>query len=237
MKYAGKVMAILFAISLTIGFTGCEKEGPPGPQGEKGDQGIPGTAGEQGPQGERGPRGQTGPPGEQGPRGAQGPQGAQGPRGPKGDPGTANVLYSDWFDPNWNVTDDADYKLMYITEPRLTEEFRAHGTVLVYYRWKLGASVFDYLLPQVFYRADGTIDRQYQSYIYLNRIYIRASSHGATFFPDEVNPGSNWFRYVLIPGGVDISAMQERGLDLNDYDAVVRALAEIESRETQIQRP
>lgn len=222
---------MLIALPLAITFTACEKEGPPGPQGEQGLKGEPGIPGEQGPQGERGPRGAVGPQGERGPRGEQGP------RGPKGDPGTANVLYTDWFDPDWNVTNDPDYKLMYVTEPRLTEEFRKHGTLLVYYRYKLGASVFDYLLPTVFYRPDGSVDRQYQSYVYQDRIYIRASSHGATFFPDEVNPGNNWFRYVLIPGGVDISAMQERGVDLNNYDAVVNALRQMEGSVNLIEKP
>lgn len=211
-----RYIVILLALFLPTTFTACKK-GAAGPQGPEGIQGSKGDKGEKGDEGDTGPRGETGP---------RGATGATGPKGDKGDPGTANVIYSDWLPADWNVTDDPDYKLMSIIENRLTPEFRDTGVLLVYYRWKLGASVFTYLLPQVFYRPDGTLDRQYQAYIYENenKIMIRASSHGATFYPDEVNNTHNWFRYVLVPGGVDLSAMVDGGLNLNNYSDVVQAL-------------
>ena len=67
------------------GLTGPQgKEGPAGPQGEKGLIGPQGEKGLIGPQGEKGFAGPKGEQGNTGPRGKQGPQGEQGPQGPIG---------------------------------------------------------------------------------------------------------------------------------------------------------
>src|SRR3546814_16208510 len=73
---------LLSALFLATLLLSCEKEGPPGPAGAAGEQG---------------PRGETG---------------ATGPKGAKGDPGTANVIYSDWIPVDWNVLDGNTVKRM-----------------------------------------------------------------------------------------------------------------------------
>ncbi len=52
--------------------------------------------------------------GPTGPQGTPGPQGPQGTPGEDGEDGTANVIYSEWMDLDWNLSDDPGYKAMLI---------------------------------------------------------------------------------------------------------------------------
>src|SRR5690606_21359318 len=86
--------------------------------------------------------------GDPGPAGPQGATGEPGPAGPKGDPGTANVLYSDWFSFEGNNADDPDYKAMDITIPALTDDFfEKGGNLLVYLKVGEGDTYIVVSLP------------------------------------------------------------------------------------------
>ncbi|HYH55046.1 MAG TPA: hypothetical protein VD772_00455, partial [Anseongella sp.] len=200
----------------------CEKEGPAGPAGSQGEQGLKGDKGDPG---ATGPRGETGATGPRGATGATGPRGETGPQGPKGDPGTANVKYSDWFAPTWDQDDEPDFKLLRVTERELTMDFKAKGVVLVYYRYApTSSTMYDRLLPYSAYLADGTLDRRYETYVYGNGIYISVRSFNGPLTDAEAGPSKTLFRYVLIPGSVDLSALERRGVDLNNYEEVTAAL-------------
>lgn len=82
---------------------GCSKDGAPGPKGD------PGTIG---PKGDKGDEGDT---------------------GPQGEKGTANVIYSNWMDFDWNANDDLTFKQMTIDVPEITEEFLEEGGVVLLY--------------------------------------------------------------------------------------------------------
>src|SRR5690606_30967211 len=90
-----------------------------GDKGDKGDKGDTGATG---------PRGATGTTGS---RGATGPAGPRGATGAKGDPGTANVIYSDWITPTWagSITYQKTFD---IDASDITGDILSHGTVLVY---------------------------------------------------------------------------------------------------------
>lgn len=214
----------MLSLFLLFAFTSCEKEGPAGPGGPQGEQGASGAKGDKGDPGDTGPRGETGATGPRGATGATGPRGATGAKGDKGDPGTANVMYSDWFAPVWS-RDEPDFKQLRLTEPTLTTDFLSKGVVLVYYRRQPNSATrYDYLLPQTFYKVDGSVDRIYESYVYGNGIYINVRSFDGPLTSNEAGAAVTRFRYVLIPGGVDISALERSGVDLNNYDEVVKAL-------------
>src|SRR6476620_8000639 len=85
----------LLLLALTFILVNCTKEGPEGPVGATGPQG---------------PAGSNGTPGATGPTGPAGPTGPVGPQGPQGLPGTANVIYSSWF--NFAPTDWADSSMV-----------------------------------------------------------------------------------------------------------------------------
>ena len=96
-------MSRLFIWGLVALLAACEgKQGPVGPQGERGEAG---PAGPQGEQGEAGPAGPQGERGEEGEQGAEGPQGEPGPEGPQGpgrrpvpDPDLADVIEESGLD-------------------------------------------------------------------------------------------------------------------------------------------
>lgn len=63
----------------------------------------------------KGPQGDIGPQGAQGPQGAVGPagaNGANGPAGPQGPMGNANVVYTAWKTPTWDIFNRAQDNMM-----------------------------------------------------------------------------------------------------------------------------
>ncbi len=107
-----------------------------------------------GPEGAQGPKGDTG---------LQGSAGAQGQAGPKGDAGTANVIYTDWFSPNWSITRPTSNDFIYLNVPRtetarpiLTDDAINKSAVYVYTKFK----VLDYNSQDSEYRLIERISNQ-----------------------------------------------------------------------------
>lgn len=186
----------LISIILLLSFITIGCEGPAGPDGDSG------------PQGEQGPEG---PMGEQGLQGEEGPQGPEGPEGP---PGTANVIYSDWMDIDWNRDDDPTYKAMYIPESRVMGDFIAEGTLMVYAKEEIGGDAIVVPLPYVsgsdflsFAIADLPSDGAQGIIVVLTST---DGSNVSDFTGAQV-------RYVMIPGGVPAKMKNDF---MEDYQAV-----------------
>lgn len=207
-----KISIMPFALALVFSLSACEKEGPPGPGG---------AAGEQGPRGETGA---VGPKGDKGATGSKGPKGDPGPQGPKGDKGTANVIYSGWITvPNsgWEEINSSfpPYDLLYytysISAPKLTAAIRDHGQVLMYTATPNSPKI--YPLP-------------YTYTPYFQHYSFTADAGTIDLFYDDVDnfnffnaPTNRRFRYILIPGGINASAVLKNA-DIKDFHAVAASL-------------
>ena len=162
--------------------------------------------GPEGPVGPQGPIGQTGPVGPQGTPGEDGNDGQVGDKGDKGDTGTANVIYSDWFFPNWNDLDSPRVKRMIISDSNFAS-VRSNGVILFYWTTNNGAT---YLLPwQIFNSATGDLVLNRYSIIRgaSGNAWITIRKYGSDLTATETDGqvGSithNRIRYVIIPGGV-----------------------------------
>lgn len=145
-----------------------------------------------------------GPSGPDGPQGPQGKQGPEGPQGPRGEEGTANVIYSEWFDVDWNGVNTDTQKTMNIDIPEITEDFLDNGVVLVY----AGEPNSYAALPMAF--------NNYAVYYFTRvgrvRLHVRPLSEG-TLQVEWIEQ----VRYVLIPGG--LPAKMPAGF-WKDYEAV-----------------
>ncbi|SDM12333.1 collagen-like protein [Kriegella aquimaris] len=184
-------LAILLLGALTMA---CSKEGDIGPQGEQGIQG------EQGPKGDKGDPGQDGAAANQG---EQGEQGIQGEEGPKGDTGTANVIYSEWFDTEFGDNINAQAASFSVDFPEGSSTLLNSGAVFVFGR-RIFIDGITGDLHYLFYQLPTSFNgsgNYYSSSVY-NGNEIRVSVQ--TF--DGTNVGNATFiqqyRYVVIPGGV-----------------------------------
>lgn len=174
--------------------------------------------------------------GEDGLPGPQGEQGIQGEQGPQGEPGTANVMYSDWIPIDWNLVDSDSYKSMLIEDERVTEEFIENGGL-----------VLVFLKVSDTFGATGIFQFPYfmDSNNYLDALYIKITEsemgdmEGVAiryFLESGSDPlyrefGDNvWVRYVLIPGGVDLSGKGEMQTDWDKmtYEQVAEKLGIVE---------
>lgn len=149
--------------------------------------------------------GETGPAGPQGPQGEQGPagvDGADGADGAQGDPGTANVIFSEWVNTELGDNIVSSSQSFIIDAPDIDPDMLNFGNILVYGRRidaELGNLV--YPLPIVFGAA-----RQ-QSYYFRAQdgeiqITVVANEEG-----ESAGDGTflEQYRYLLIPGGVPTS--------------------------------
>ncbi|WP_299259315.1 collagen-like protein [uncultured Aquimarina sp.] len=133
--------------------------------------------------------------GEDGAVGPAGLNGVDGTDGTDGETGTANVIYSDWIDSEFeeDITDGFDS--FSISAPELTQELIESGTLLVYGRIDNGTV---YQLPLVLY---GFINESYFVRIIEPGAFslgvegVASNNIGAPFFNDV-------FRYIIIPGGL-----------------------------------
>lgn len=207
-----RLMVTLLFISMAGVFTACEKEGPIGPQGEQGVRGEKGDQGKKGDRGEKGDRGNTGP---AGPRGATGPRGPRGATGPQGPPGAVNIMYSDWLDPNWNRSNTSSRKLHHFSVPELTSAFLDNGgVVLIYIRIAIVVNAPEVsLIPRQTVILNANV---YSSVLpELKSVSIMVTKGDALTIPQALDKAE--FKYVLIPGGVDISALAPAGINADDY--------------------
>ena len=93
--------------------------------------------------------------------------------GEDGEPGTANVLYSEWFDARFGENiDAATLKDFVVDIPQLTQEFMQSGVILVYGR-RFQSPTFEqiFTLPITFY----DVSQQFRYIINENRIQFRWS--------------------------------------------------------------
>lgn len=197
MKKSTFSLTAILALALMLSLPACEKEGPAGPAGPQGEEGT------------------AGPKGPAGPKGATGAKGATGPKGAKGDPGTANVIYSGWFSPvQWK---QIGTRYLYdISAPKLTSAIGNHGQILVYMK------VHNTTYPTVQLPCNNV-------FVIGNGFYFQASTGKIkiVFYRLDgglpVNNKNYYFRYVLIPGGVNANAAL-KDIDLKDYNAIAKAL-------------
>src|SRR3954471_16623721 len=91
-------------------------------------------------------KGDPGPQGDKGDKGDAGAQGAKGATGGKGDPGTANVLYSDWLDLTF-TQDPSGIFFAQIDEDKLTDDILSKGEIKVYVNLSTAAEKVVFPLP------------------------------------------------------------------------------------------
>lgn len=217
------IKALFVATALTFATAACD--GPVGPPGDTGPQGEQGERGQRGPTGQDGDDGARGPRGPQGEQGERGPRGPQGPEGPQGEPGTANVIYSPWFNvgedfaaPRDTIIDGTLLRVTHKVFPPLTFTILREGIIMVYMRTNNINTIFALPYQSHAGGTPNTIDFHARA----QRIFITRFNH------DESGPpiisASLDFRFVLIPGGVPSGNLQA-GLradpvDYSDYEAV-----------------
>lgn len=145
---------------------------------------------------------EDGDPGPQGPQGVQGEQGEKGAQGEQGEPGTANVMYSDWMVFDWNLENFSSFKTHQLDIPEYSEEFvEKGGVILVYHKASpVGALPFVQQLP-----VHAEYSLTYTAYV-PGYIRVRASLNSASAFAGIITNGE--FRYILIPGGVNLNGRQ-----------------------------
>lgn len=134
----------------------------------------------------------------------EGPMGAQGPAG------TANVVYSDWtaFDSsNWSELKTRfgiAYREYRIDEPRIDDDIVATGSVAVYVQLVNTAPEVDplpfmgYLTKAEMQILDFTLEP--------GAIVLRLRDQDGVDNPGTFGGSSNVFRYVIVPGGTQLSA-------------------------------
>jgi len=147
-------------------------------------------------------------------QGDEGPAGPTGATGSDGPPGTANVIYSEWFSPaTWvlGTTFGVAERAYTMTTASLTADIISHGVVLVYMKF-VGMAPAIYQLPvTIIPSAPGS------TYCFMHRaepgsvkaIYYLLSS--PTTDPGVI-ASSNQVRYVLIPGGVLAASAERAGI-------------------------
>jgi hypothetical protein len=149
-----------------------------------------------------------------------GKDGVDGLNGMDGEPGTANVIYSDWLErPNGTETTiDATSGMLYTySVPQITNEILNSGTVLVYMQFN-GADIF--ALPYTS-RAGGNINT-IEAITTLGNLKIFRYRHDGVAPAISVGFGVK-FRYIIIPGGTPAA----RSINLRDrsYEEVCELLA------------
>jgi hypothetical protein len=141
-------------------------------------------------------------------------------KGPKGDPGTANVIYSDWFTPP-TYTKTVVFGLNTLTynlaEPKITQAILDQGVVVVYA--KLNGYVpsvwptdqVSQLPIAINYLSGTTSEVDTWSGLYsVGNVQISFKNNNNLYGSLAT---THSFRYVIIPGGVKISS-----LNLKNYN-------------------
>jgi hypothetical protein len=166
-------------------------------------------------------KGDTGPAGPAGPAGAAGAAGATGAAGPKGDTGTANVIYSAWFDAKFtaDIGSDGTTVVGYYfdtTITKLTTTILNTGEMKVYMNLSTAAAPVVVSLPYLEVGSGGalTITPYFQlggMELYANADVSTAGTGAAKQFQ---------YRYILIPGG----KAARWAIDWNNYAEVKKYL-------------
>jgi len=131
--------------------------------------------------------------------GPVGPQGEQGIVGEKGDAGTANVIYSEWMDIDWNSANDPNYKTMSIPEPMITTDFLEKGGVSLFFLRVVSGDV-TLVVPIPYQQGDVYLTSVAQIKAGVSAVGVMAMTHDGSPFSEDLFEGVE-IRYVLIPGG------------------------------------
>ncbi|MEG3659326.1 collagen-like protein [Arenibacter palladensis] len=170
--------------------------------------------------------------GEDGLPGPQGEQGIQGEQGPQGEPGTANIMYSDWMPIVWNLSNTPYNKQMLIADERVTEEFiNSGGIILVYLKLSVAGGPTA-MVPLPIINDD---DKLYFAYFKEDEetegvAIIFDSLNNTDPLPEDYLDDGYSLRYVLIPGGLDLSGKGEMKTDWDKmtYEQLAERLGIVE---------
>ena len=167
MKFTSKLFMVLLT---TVFFIACS--------GEDGVDGINGLNGIDG---------------ADGADGADGTDGADGAQGEQGETGTANVIFSDWIDSEFETNIASSAAGIDLEAESLTQEIIDQGTVLVYGRNIVLPSNEIFPLPQIISNDNHGFRISEVGSIRLTIVSLSGGAIGSRIFED--------YRYVLIPGG------------------------------------
>ncbi len=204
----------LLTLALTV--TSCEKEGIQGPAGPAGQQGVAGPAG---------PAGEDGEDGEA--LGVPGPEGPQGEQGTAGADGNANVIISDWA-----TADFGSYSLgsasFTVNDDRITTDVLNTYGLIGFLSFGTDPSDDVFAIPFT--------DPLLRTFSAQHRLglgkYIVTLLRGPDA-PADITPITGTLvRYVLVAPASDsgkghsagknaIEQMKAKGVDINDYHAVM----------------
>jgi hypothetical protein len=150
-----------------------------------------------------------GDPGPQGPAGPPGSDGPAGPPGPQGDTGTANVIYSEWLDVDFEPADvDSLQWNAVIPAPGLDNEMLSTGEIKVYMNLNTADDPFVFPLPYF----DGAV---IINPIFFSDSILLVSTADVSTFVDQGETILQ-YRYVMIPGSV-LAANQGSNVNLESY--------------------
>jgi hypothetical protein len=144
-----------------------------------------------------------------------GDDGKDGINGTNGESGTANVIYSNWINQNWNTENGEYYKMMDINEPKITDEIINNGTVLGF--WKFSSQSYVVSLPDISNHTSSNYKRDI--YFFSGKIRFTMSRFNwdqpmvDLWVSGDATSGVPQYRYVIIPGGT----LAGRGVARPDY--------------------
>jgi len=153
--------------------------------------------------------------------------GATGSQGPKGDPGTANVIYSDWINVSnsWRPKTDASSNVVELTSispvtvPQLLPSILNTGTILVYFRSEITSSAPVYQLSYISQGSNGPVSYSFQASQDGLNFKITTTGIGYGLSIEDRN-FIKQIRYILIPGGV--KAARAITIDYSNYREVCK---------------
>lgn len=152
--------------------------------------------------------------------------GKDGQQGPQGPAGTANIMYSNWINQNWNMDDASTFKQMRVTDSHITDAFLAEGGVV------LGFFRFQENVPFALPHQDFTnknIRESYPVHFASNgeMRFVIQSTDGTALTTAEVNGSGTGinpqYKYILIPGGVNITGKKASDLSKMSYHDICKA--------------
>ena len=131
--------------------------------------------------------------GDAGPAGPAGGDGPAGPVGPAGPTGTANVIYSDWIDVDFEPNTDSSNWSATIPVAGLTPEMLNQGEIKVYINFNTAADPVVFPLPYF----DGAVI--INPVFFTDTIALVSTVDAGTI--EDTGDKFFQYRYVLIPGG------------------------------------
>jgi hypothetical protein len=145
-------------------------------------------------------------------KGDPGPQGEKGDKGDTGATGATGQTGSNWLDLGYSLDQASGIYFTQIDEPRLTDEFLTTGEVKVYINLGSTTEKVVSVLP---YRSGNA---QITPFFLDEMIELDANVNASTATDPATGAKFRQYRYVLIPGGVNIRA--EKKVDWNNYSEV-----------------